>query len=410
MIIIGLTLIPIYLLLIFRLKSLDLKKITRICLNIILLGGAFIYVELCFVLKMEPFNFNIINACDYILYTPIIFIFSPFLWMVLYYYCRKLFKNIRLHKNSKLKTKKEYIYYRDDLNKISPSIIMFTSLMDVDMKKCISSTILKLKLTGYIKEEKNKLKCTTKDTSKLLESEKMILNSIKTNSLDQKLYRKTIENETIKLKYVKLNKSGKFLKIIKMFATILLPILILFCSFKFDNYVFNEYEIYNLDNVDYLKIKDYETIEKVKKEVKKKDHYYHSNSTINGKEETFYSYSLIRMDKLQYGIVRFKIMLDILDALLIMISIIMIFVSIFMIIEQIIYFNKTYRRTIKGTELINKAYALKNFLKDFSLIKKRTDEELKLWEYYLIYSIILDINVKIKNKVTEDYLKKVIID
>lgn len=75
-----------------------------------------------------------------------------------------------------------------------------------------------------------------------------------------------------------------------------------------------------------------------------------------------------------------------------------------MVIEQIIYFNKSYIRTIKGNELLNKAYALKNYLKDYSLIKNRTEEELILWEYYLVYAVILDVNVKIEDEIIKKYL------
>jgi len=68
-------------------------------------------------------------------------------------------------------------------------------------------------------------------------------------------------------------------------------------------------------------------------------------------------------------------------------------------------FNKNYIRTFKGNELLSKAYALKNYLKDFSIIDKRSYKELILWEYYLIYAVILDVNVNIQNELIEKYLK-----
>lgn len=406
MIIVGLVLFPIYLLIMYRLKEFNIKKISRFILNAVMIISAFLYILLCLITHIEPFNFEVKDVTDYLIYTAVVFVFSPSLWILLYYYCRKLFKNIRLQKNAKLKTKIQYDYYRDDLNKISPSIIMFTSIMDTDIKKSIAATILKLKLTGYINETKSSLKCTDKVTDDLLESEKIILDSIKTKHLNKKLYKKTIEKETIDLKYVKYNKGGKLFKLIKIFATILLPIIILMGSFKFDDYVFDQYEVYVLDDVRYLKIKDNEIVEKLYNEIEDKNDYKHSVGIINGKEQTFYSYDLIRMDKTKYGIVRFKILLDILDALLILFSIVMIFVSLFMIIEQIIYFNKGYRRTIKGNDLLNKAYALKNYLNAFSLIKNRNTNELVLWEYYLIYAVILDVNIKVKDEIAGDYFEK----
>lgn len=405
MIIVGLVLIPVVLSIIIKLNGLKLKKWTSILFNILLLAISFLYIILCFALNSEPFNFNITNFTDYFIYSAVIFIFSPFLWIVLYYYCKKLFRITRVHKNAKIKSNKNYEYYRDDLDKISPSVLMFTEMMEIDTKKSISATILKLKLTGYIKEVNNELRCTDKNDDELLETEKMILQSIKSNFFDEKTYKQLVEKETLDFKYIRKNNAGKFVKILKILATILMPIIIIISSVKFDNYVFEYYEIYILDNVRYLKIKDEKEIDKLyNSEIIDIDDYYHSEGIVGDKKDVFYSYNLIRADKYEYSIVRKKAILDTLVPLSILISIIMVFVSIYMVIEQIIYFNKNYIRTIKGNELLNKAYALKNYLKDYSLIKNRTEEELVLWEYYLVYAVILDVNVKIKDEIIEKYL------
>lgn len=236
----------------------------------------------------------------------------------------------------------------------------------------------------------------------------MVLNSIKNNILDEKTYRKTIEKEAVNLKYIRKNNGGKALRIIKMLTTVCIPIILIICSIRFDEYVFKNYEIYVLDDIRYLKIDNEEEIENLYyNEIKNKDDYYHTY----WEEEDYwsYNYSLIRADKFEYSVVRKKIILDILDPLFLLTSIISIFVAIFKLIEQIIYFNKNYTRTIKGNELLNKAYALKNYLKDYSLIKNRTEEEIVLWEDYLIYAIILDVNVKVKDEIIEKYSNNIIL-
>lgn len=81
-----------------------------------------------------------------------------------------------------------------------------------------------------------------------------------------------------------------------------------------------------------------------------------------------------------------------------------ILLGLYIIVEQICYFTKNYTRTRKGKALLNKAYALKNYLKDYSLMKERTEEELILWEYYLIYAVALGVNVKLEDAVIEKYL------
>lgn len=408
MIIVGLILIPVALIIMVILNKVKFKKILSVVLNILLLASALLYIVLSLTIKTEPFNFDITCIGDYFIYSAVIFIFSPFLWMVLYYYCKKIFRNIRVRENAKIKTDKEYIYYRDDLDKISPTIVMFTSLMDTDVKKSIAAIILKLKLTGYVKEIDNKLQCINKKDNNLLETEKMILNSIKNNILDENLYKKTVEKEAINHKYIKKNNGGKVLRIIKMFVTICIPIILMISSIRFDDYVFENYEIYVLDDIRYLKIDNEEEMENLYyNEIKNMDDYYHTY----WEEQDYwsYSYNLIRADKLEYSVVREKFILDILEPLFILASIISIFVAIFKLIEQIMYFNKNYTRTIKGNELLNKAYALKNYLRDYSLIKNRTEEELVLWEYYLIYSIILDVNVKIKDEIIEKYSENIVL-
>lgn len=83
-------------------------------------------------------------------------------------------------------------------------------------------------------------------------------------------------------------------------------------------------------------------------------------------------------------------------------------IAIYTVIEQIININKNYRRTIKGKKLLNKAYALKNYLKQYSLIKTRTEKELVLWEYYLVYAVLLDVNVNLEDKIIEKYVKNIV--
>ena len=60
-----------------------------------------------------------------------------------------------------------------------------------------------------------------------------------------------------------------------------------------------------------------------------------------------------------------------------------------------------------GVDLVNKAYALRNYLKEYSLIKDRSEKEVELWEYYMIYSVVLDVNEKIPDEIINLYRRKV---
>lgn len=52
----------------------------------------------------------------------------------------------------------------------------------------------------------------------------------------------------------------------------------------------------------------------------------------------------------------------------------------------------SYSRTEEGEKLNKKIEGLKQYIKDYSLLNKREQEDLILWEEYLIYSVIFDIN------------------
>ena len=115
---------------------------------------------------------------------------------------------------------------------------------------------MKLKQEGYIEEKRTKLSCTDKNQDYLFESEKMILNYIKTNSFDQILYKKAVEEETINLKYVKKNNMAKLFKILKILIIAIIPYLLITSSMKFDKYVFENYHTYEFDGISYVHITD----------------------------------------------------------------------------------------------------------------------------------------------------------
>ncbi len=410
MIIVGLflSIVPIILLIIQ--KKVIMKKTTEIIQDIFLILLSLLYIILCFIIKTEPFIFDIEDAFDYLTYTAVIIVFSPFLWLGIYYFSKKIFRSLRIFKNSKLKSNNEYIYYRDDLNKISPSIIMFTATMDTDVRKSVSATILKLKLTGYIIKKNGNLIVINKVDSKneLLESEKMVLELIKNNQFDESKYSKVVEQEALTYNYIKKNNSAKVFKLIKILIAIFIPIIIINYVIIFDKYVFENHSFFEYDGVKYLEIQDEKEIEKLYDEGKiKQEDYYYRILNVNGYDEKFYSYNKVRADKIEYGVIKKAYVFQILDILCILMIPISIIISIFYIIDQIVHFNKNYKRTAKGNQLINKAYALKNYLKDFSVIKNRKEAELVLWEYYLVYAIVLGVNVNIQDEIIDKYLKKI---
>lgn len=409
-VIIGLLLIPIIILIIIKSNLITTKKLNSILLNILLIFISIIYIVFCLVIKAEPFDFEVSYSLeymfysgDYVLYSGLIFMFTPFMWIILIHFLKMIFRSIRVRKNAIIKRDDEYLYYRGDLDKVSPSIIMFVSTFDIDIKKSISATILKLKLTCYIEEKNGSYIYTDKDESSLLESEKMVLNLIRFNHFDKNKYKKIIEKETLKNKYIAKNNGGILFRVMKIIIAICMPILVFAFAIWLDEYSFENYHVWPEDDGHtYIQLKNKDEIESLYEEIKDENDYYHRDM-FDG--SISYSYDMIIANKLEYSVVRKAFLLHLLTTFMIGFIAIFVLISLYIVIEQIIYIKKSYRRTIKGKTLLNKAYALKNYLKKYSLIKERTEKELVLWEYYLIYAVLLDVNVKIEETIIEKYVK-----
>ena len=401
MLMVGLFIIPlvIYLLIEGKDYKTSIKKRRLIDISLLLISICFIIIT--FMVNTEPFKFQIASADDYIIYSLIILIFTPFLWIVLGHFILNYSKSLRFKKNAKAKSKTEYMYYRDSLDKLSPGLVMYVRNLDISIKEAIASSILKLKLNKNIEETKNKFNII--DDKGLLRSEKMIISLINDKSFDEKKYIEVVRKEAYEKGYIKSNFKNIYFRIIKIILLILLPIFVIITSFKFDKYVFSNYKAYIKDGQRYVLIKD--EIGDIRFDHPDNfEDFYHGNIRELGNKE-FYDASLIKANKYSNEHVRKTVIYQKLDALYITFGILLAFVCIYLIIEQLIYINKNEKRTVKGVDLINKSYALKNFLKDFSDIKNRKAEEIVLWEYYLVYAVALGVNEKINDKLIEKYTK-----
>lgn len=60
--------------------------------------------------------------------------------------------------------------------------------------------------------------------------------------------------------------------------------------------------------------------------------------------------------------------------------------------------KESYVRTEKGSEINYKLEGLKNYIKDFSSLNEKEKQELTLWDDYLIYSVMFNLNDKVINE------------
>ena len=343
--VIGIFLAPVLFIIIYKgIWNYSTTKIKKIILHFILYGLSIIYVIIS--LQMEPFNIKAGSPADYMLGFAVLFVFSPPLWVDVFYGANYIYKKVTIRTNAQIKKSNNYIYYRDDLNKISPGVLMFTYKMDIDYKDAIAATLLKLKLDGFVREEQDKLVITDKNQSSLSESDKEVLKVLKADEFNKSYYYDLVKQETLDKKLLKKNRGNFFFRLFKIILMIAVPVGLYFASRYFDDYVFHKYR---------------------------------------GENE----------------------LMDI----LVLLSIIAVFViglaTFFWIIQEIRYIEYRYKRTTIGVDLVNKAYALRNYLKEYSLIKDRSEKEVELWEYYMIYSVVLDVNEKISDEIINLYRRKV---
>lgn len=397
---------------IYKSNLITTKKKVRVLLNLSLVLLSMLFIAFCWLVKEEPFDFEeyyspafMLLRGDYILNSLVVIVFTPFMWMILIHFLRMLLRSLRVKKNGVIRRSQDYIYYRDDLDQVSPAIVIFVSQLEPDVRKCVASTLLKLKLSGFIKEESGAYRCTKKEQSGLSESERMVLGLVMYHEFDRNRYQEAVAQEALQGKYLTKSQGGMAVRIMKMLAAVCGSVLLLVFSVWFDAYTFENYQVYPADDGNtYFWLKKDWDIDRLYEQVLDINDYYH-RATGYGED---YNFDQIRVEKLEYGIVRKAFFLHMMSIASMWAAILSIFFALYSAWEQLGCIRKDYKRTVKGKALLNKAYALRNYLKEYSLAKYRSAEELDLWEYYLIYAVALDVNVRIEDEVIENYIKTVV--
>ena len=117
-------------------------------------------------------------------------------------------------KNKKYTSRQKVIYYRDKLNGISPTTISLMQNIKIEEEKDLIATLLKLQLMGNIVISGNEIIITSDDTSKLLPSEEILFNELKTGKLRRSYIEDWKKQAVVEAKaqgYLKEKKSSKTL-------------------------------------------------------------------------------------------------------------------------------------------------------------------------------------------------------
>lgn len=305
---------------------------------------------------VTKFNFDIfiINGKEYSL-TPIettvttfmigvflvlfSFLMPPFNLIIIYLIYSRNVKN-KIKENVKFE-KHNLEYCREHLNDLSPDLVSFLKNFSIELKKDISAHILKLLYQGYLAIENERLIISNKSKEDLYETDLFILNLIgneKITEIDITKYEKLVEKEALKAGLITY-KSREWKKVIIKFVVSLFAIILLLNILP-----------------------------------------------------TFFV--------MGYGNMRFEMFF----IFVFVIFIIFIFILQLSFLANIIALSKTKTliiRTSKGKKILKNIYSLEKFLKDFGALDKSSYKEVYTREYFLIYSVTLNINKKIINELSE---------
>ena len=266
---------------------------------------------------------------------------------IIYFIIRRVINKARKENLSKIDITGSKEYYRELLKEYSSAELEYVDNLKVDSKRQIVSLLLSLELKGKIKINKSNIIIVDSNEEGLKKTEKYILKNIKNGKVYLppinliSLYATQEAEEDIliiKAKNMKEKVKNKRKKLI-IIAIMLITLFAVFCN--------------NIEKLNDI-----------------------NNSTLN-------IIAIIVMIILGMGIFGLCIL-----------------GPIILLIYTIIKAN-SYVRTEQGEELNRKLEGLKKYMKDFSSFEDKEKNELLIWDEYLIYSIIFNMNDKIVEEMSK---------
>lgn len=258
----------------------------------------------------------------------------------IYFTIKYTSKKARKENMSKIDFAREKDYYREILKEYSPAELSYIDDFKVEIPREIVATILNLKLKRKIEINKNEIKVIDSEIEGLRKTEKFVLQNIVDGKvqIDNSGYIESYaQDEAIKDELIKKNselegrkRNKKMLIKIGLTLIILIILFIIICN--------------NAEKINEL-----------------------NNNVIS---------TILTILTFIYSIILFM-------SLTIM--------PIAMIVYSLLQIN-SYSRTEKGEEVNRKIEGLKQYITDYSLLKEKEQNELILWEEYLIYSVIFGLN------------------
>jgi len=258
-------------------------------------------------------------------------------------------------------------YYRDNLGELSPGLISLMMNLDIEDSKDITAMLLYFQSKKIINVENETIKINESyDTSTLKGSDLAFLNWIKTRQYTYlQQWKNLVEKEAYQNGYIKAQNNNKITGcLLPIIVELVIIILLVILGIS----LFNENTVFILET-ELVKIPE--------------------NISFLGQLKYIFSIGSVI-------IIIIKLILFIL--LFIALGYIPIFKIVYFITSNLS--KKRVQRTKLGNQLTERIYAMKNFIHDFGTFSRATKEHLVLWDYFLIYAVVLEENEEIVNEIS----------
>lgn len=338
-------------------------------------------------------NVNFLLAIVAFIYSIFTNIVSKTFILILIYIPIRISTVEKVKKNMRYKVVDNIEYYRDKFESISPAEMSLILDLEIERKKDISATLLSLNIKGLLDFEDDKIKLKNSgNLENLKPSERYLFEALKDGTLDgmdMSNWEKVCIKEAMDDGYI-INAKQKRKFFWKSTLLLILAILMLFYSIgKFTKNIDEYSKAVNEVQEEMGTINS--NLEKI---VGKDDKQLTNEDEIKLKEE----YLPIAKDAIG------KIGEPLVLGLMIIGSIALIIGLIFYKIARIAiyksgYGENKYERTKEGKVLVEQIAAMQRYIHEFSLLSDMEKEQVKLWEEFLVYAIVLEENEEIVSNI-----------
>ena len=347
------------------------------------LKGAFEIIN-----AFKAFDYNIFIIILLVVFEALLLFFLLIyknMFIIALYLAYRIPRKRVLKKNSKYEVIDNIEYYRERFIDITPSEISLITDLEIETKKDFAATVLDLYNRGYIDFKDTDLIVIEKDTSSLKESSKFCLDIIKNKTYsgyNVSTWKDLCISDAINDNLIVENGNknlGSFNSLSIFSRWILVLVLSIFIG-----------ACYAITPIFHKTINDYNR---------------YSETTENLTENDIVE--LIKTDNEFHDFTYWMYV----ESIPIMVLGTFIFISIIALISMPIYLKArkvTYKlvdskdrfsRTRESKVLVEQIAGMKNFIHDFSNLSNKEKENVKLWNEFLIYAVVLEENDSIINDI-----------